>query len=270
MNNIRWIAVLAVLATLTLAYGCGDDDTYVPLPDAQDHTETTETVGADADADADADGDLDVPPDETTGPVCGNGTCEAGETAATCPADCATAEGDLSCQMVVTCDQCCPSADEACFTACNAAGTADAQTQIGDYLACLSSRCATECGEGGSTEACSTCQTTNCSTEINACGVGAVGTTGCLTMAMCLQACPALPTAGSGSATSCPTNAGITCWNGCFVAADQNAVDLYLAAGQCQQTNCATECGPTGSTTACQTCFTTNCSAEMGACQSDS
>jgi|GEM_PF-3073889 len=273
MRNLRWMSVVATFTILAPAANCADDDdTVTPRPDARDDGTTEGGADADADADADAsadaDADVDVRPDDGTGPVCGNGTCEAGETTATCPADCATPAGNLSCQMVLACYQCCPE-DEACYSACNAAGSTEAQTQAADFFSCLSTNCATQCGTGGSEEACTTCLDTNCSSQVEACDVGAAGTSGCRTMALCLQGCPDLPDNGSGSASTCPTNEAITCLNDCFLAADQHAVDLFLAYSRCVADHCETPC-TTGTDTECQNCITANCSSELRACQRDS
>lgn len=81
------------------------------------------------------------------------------------------------------------------------------------------------------------------------------------------------------------TPAGLTCpeiqdcRNGC--GGDQSCVDDCIAAGTteaqgefdalvtCAMTYCATECGSSGTQTACENCATTNCANEVAACYTD-
>jgi hypothetical protein len=171
--------------------------------------------------------------------------------------------------MVSQCEICCPTSDTACGEACVAAGTEAAQTQFGDFLACVSGSCSTECGSGGTEEECGTCVDENCAAERDACDAGSTGSDGCYTMMGCMNECGELPAEGSGSGDSCATDAATGCWNDCLIAADGDAFDMFVALNDCVAANCATECGPSGSTDACQRCAQSSCNTELMACVRD-
>jgi len=306
MRKTWWI--LALGAAIVLAWGaCGDDDGNTPVEDCTnnldddgdgrtdcadsncasnpactsacgngtcDTGETPTSCPADCHTATCGNGTCDAGETATSCPAdcstatCGNGTCDAGETATSCPADCATATGELSCGMMTQCAVCCASSDAACGNACTAAGTEEAQGQMAAFLECGNTECGTECS-GTDTAACRTCMSTNCAAETTACGFAPGGTAGCRATITCLQACPAAPASGSGTGDACATHEAIGCYNDCFVASDQNAIDLFMAYQTCLSTSCATECGSGGSTSACQTCATTNCATPVSACAGD-
>ena len=70
--RLSWIPI--VLAAAALAAACGDDDAGRPAP----------PIPPDEDASLDAEADTPEPP----GPTCGDGRCDVGEDAASCPEDC--------------------------------------------------------------------------------------------------------------------------------------------------------------------------------------
>ncbi len=102
---------------------------------------------------SDPSGSFSISCSTSTGPVCGNGTCESGETATSCPADCKTTTpavcGDGKCQAPETSDSC-PSdcligGDPVCGDGkCEAPETSDSCTAdclIGGTAVCGDSKC---------------------------------------------------------------------------------------------------------------------------------
>lgn len=300
--------------------------------------------------DDDGDGFTDCDDSECTNALnctaqCGNGQCEAGETATSCPADCSVANeicnnqmdddgdgftdcddadctsdpacqgsgeicnnqidddgdgsidcadsdctsdpacqgtgGDLSCIGMEYCMfNCCGSSDTACQTACGDAATSTAQSQLTALNNCLSTNCSSECGSSGTQAACSTCIDQHCSAENAACDWGGTGSAGCMTTYGCLagngstiQGC-AQP-ASSGTAATCPSDAGMLCYQDCFAATDQTSMDLLFAMNDCivaaTDTGgaCKTDCDTDPAGQACTTCIQTACGSDISACQSD-
>ncbi len=149
---------------------------------------------------------------------CGNGTCDAGETKANCPADC-TGGTTNKCGNG-TCDAGETTAN--CAADCPAAGT--------DPTACLQAKCANEYGACGNDQK-------------------------CVDLLTCLNAC----TSASDTA----------CINACAATAGQGAVTEYTNLGNCGTTNKCFAGGGTTPTCGDGTCDAgetkANCPADCGA-----
>ena len=142
--------------------------------------------------------------------VCGNGTCEAGESPSTCPADCGGGGGgDSSCVGICEgqapsgcyCDDACedPANDDCCpdkIDVCGAAGGG---------------------GGGGGGEDCILQQ---CGAQVQACQADP----GCVAAAQCIDGC---------------AQGNDACVQGCFAAASPAAQQALNAFIQCVNTNCA-------------------------------
>jgi len=139
MRNLRLLVACAAIFALLFAVSCGDDS-------SNPTTETDCTDGQDNDLDGYADCDdtdcaghpsctcnfnsLCEPAlgenaanctDCVTAPVCGNGTCEAGENETNCPADCAVnpCNNDGTCdagETTANCPNDCPGGDQCVAT----------------------------------------------------------------------------------------------------------------------------------------------------------
>ena len=203
------------------------------------------------------------------GPVCGDGTCDSGETKSSCPADCGSATTTAAHVCDVGCDS--PSSagttatcycDNQCQTygdCCNADGSATATSCAGSTCAsCNGGATGPVCGDGScdSTETCSSCPS-DCGNCPGYCGDGTCDSTEtCSNCATDCGGCPA--TCGDGTCDS-----GETCGNcskDCgkcppdVVSSDVVYVDAgcnnngqcpnvcNLASGTCVQCNVASDC----------------------------
>jgi len=168
----------------------------------------------------------------STGPVCGNGSCETGETKSSCPTDCGGSTGTPA-----GCDPSPPSGQKFGCGGC----------------ACEACVCAADawCCESGWDGQCATgCQKCNpgyCP------GGGGGGAGGCGALLQCLGAC---------------SPGDDPCLQGCAGSASQDAIALYQAAATCVQNKCKTQCGGSDQA-ACASCQQQNCSNEILACQND-
>jgi hypothetical protein len=151
--------------------------------------------------------------------------------------------GMSSCVDIINCISTCIEGDEACFNACLASGSAQAQQQVAAVAQCLGSA---DCAEGDNQ-----CVQTTCGAEIAACTAGGGGNT------------PPPPPPGSNyscadilfCASNCP-GGDQGCVQGCIGAGTpeaQTAIQSYsmcLSANQCQD----------------QACVEANCQAEYNTC----
>jgi len=215
--------------------------------------------------------------------VCGDGACSGGENCQTCPADCGSCCGNLSCDLALgeTCSTCpadcgaCPvCGDKAC------SGGENCATCPGDCGKCP------VCGD----KACNgieTCQT--CPADCgNCCGNGKCDTVYGETCSSCTQDCGACPVCGdkacNGTETckSCPSDCGNCCGNGkCDTVYGETCNSCPSDCGNCcgngkcdtvygeTCASCSQDCGscltcPDGACTGGETCQ--SCPADCGAC----
>ncbi len=94
-------------------------------------------------------------------------SCQGAADTDTATPDTDTVASGKTCSEINTCMGDC--ADQACVDACFAAGTTEAQAQYNALMTCVEGNCATECGSGGSNEACNTCAGEKCPDEMDAC-----------------------------------------------------------------------------------------------------
>ena len=172
---------------------------------------------------------------------CGNGTCDAGETKASCPADCGTTTN--KCRNG-TCDagetaKSCPADCGGTTTSCG-----DGTCDPGETTA----NCPADCPAAGTDP--TACLQANCATEYNACGTDQK----CVDLLTCLNKC----TSASDTA----------CINACASTAGQGAVTEYTNLGNCGTTNNCFAGGGTTPTCGDGTCGAgetkANCPADCG------
>ncbi len=211
--------------------------------------------------------------------ICDNNTDDDGDGAIDCAdtdcandAACQTTDIELSCVGLFQCYNCCGS-DTTCYDACDALASSSAGTQMTAINSCAQSSCATECGSGGTSESCNTCVDTNCSSQMDACGWDSTGSTGCLDLNTCLNACDDY--LQTGTATTCPdldsANAGLGCIQECYNDASSTGADALGALVDClfDDAVCGTQCPGTDCTTCQQTAMASggDCYTEATACQ---
>ena len=172
---------------------------------------------------------------------CGNGVCDAGETKASCPADCSTTTnkcGNGICDAGETKTSC--PAD--CSTTTNNCG--NGVCDAGE----TSTSCPGDCPTGGTDP--TACLQANCANEYNACGTDQA----CVDLLTCLGNC----TGASDTA----------CINACAQTAGQAAVTEYTNLGNCGTTNNCFAGGGTTGTCGDGTCDAnetkTSCPADCG------
>ncbi len=194
---------------------------------------------------------------------------------AQCPDDCdlpwcgshsacqGNGDANLSCMGLQYCYYCCPQ-DQACYDACDAAATADANQKMDAFYGCVFANCETEC-TGSDNAACDACVDANCQSQIDACDWNSTGTAGCITLNNCLSGCSGTLQQGGGNASTCPSHPLITCYNECYGNASQQGADLLDAFIDCVWDQCETEC-TSGTEQECQECYQAACAAEMNAC----
>jgi hypothetical protein len=181
--------------------------------------------------------------------------------------------GELSCQGIGICYNCCTSGDSACYDACYNAGSTTAQGLDDAIYSCLETNCSgsDQCGSGATQEQCNACIEANCQSQVDACGWAPSGTATCSELGTCLSGCAAPNMDGTGNASTCPTDAGLTCYDECHGQADQDAIDKFWDYQGCYFDNCAdtTACQTDPNGTECNQCVEDNCSTEGMACQND-
>ena len=240
---------------------------------------------------------------------CGNGVCDPGEDEVSCSADCATnveicgnqtdddgdgltdcddsdcsgdpacgATGGFSCIGLSRCYQCCGQ-DAICQSACDADATPAAVSQLEAAYRCGQTHCSADCREGGDANACQSCMHTHCQAEADACDWGGTGTAGCKTTFVCLlgdganqPGCP--QPAESGTASTCPSDPGLLCYQDCFTATDQASTELLFDMSNCFLAArgpggaCEADCADASSTT-CTPCIQNACATQINACNAD-
>jgi len=162
-------------------------------------------------------------------------------------------------------------ADAACTQqngdlSCMGAGSQDGQNTFNAIISCLQSQCSTECG-GSDNNACNSCLDEKCKSQLDACDWAPAGNGGCSALNTCLNGCPNMAAAGSGTAQTCPSDAGLVCVQGCFSNSSQAGNDAFFAILDCVQTNCQDPCIDNYNQQNCQDCETQHCSTEIGNCQ---
>jgi len=186
-----------------------------------------------------------------------------------CAQDPACQAGDLSCKGVRYCYSCCPNSDQTCHDTCYAEGTLQAKEALDALQACIDGNCSTQCA-GGTPQDCESCVNSSCAFHLGQCDWEPSGTGICMDLYNCVAVCPSPTKDHSGNAAVCPTNEGLICYQDCYSAADEDAVNKMLAWLYCMENKCYDECyGPDSSGQDCQDCYLVECSAETSACQND-
>ena len=189
---------------------------------------------------------------------CGNGTCDAGETSASCPGDCPVTNkcGNGTCdagETSATCPSDCPVTNKCGNGTCDAGETSAtcpsdcpvAGSKCGD-LTCQSSENASSCPFDCSSESVQIkqCLTGLCSTEWQACSKDS----GCGMLLNCLMMC------SNDSA----------CTNACVAAAPSGSMNKVAAVGQCVDAKCTVTTPSCGDGTCDAGETAANCAADCG------
>jgi len=249
-----------------------------PAPPEASHVETSDVEASDLARD---------PAGTDAVEPCGDGTCQADESCATCPDDCGPCPwcGDGDClapedctSCAADCGDCLPACgdgdctgDETCAECPADCGECPATCPDGECVDEDCHTCAADCGacptcgdgECNGDEACDTCAL-DCDACAPACPDGACnGDETCTSCADDCGACPACPDGacnGGESCTSCVDDCG-PCQPWCGDQACNGAEDCATCPGDCG--GCALDCGG-GGCTAGETCD--NCPADCGTC----
>ncbi|MCB9506628.1 MAG: hypothetical protein H6697_03045 [Myxococcales bacterium] len=249
-------SVLFALGALLLA-ACGDDAVVTPEDTGSD------TSGGDADA-----GVLDVPisdtPDVVCTPQCDNREC--GDDG--CGGTCGTCEGGTECELgqcvapevgdcadILTCVNTNQCQDQACLNTCLQTGTAEAQTQFTNVLACLQENCA----DATTNAEFAACQQEYCQNELNICSgqegpPEPTGTDTCEEVVSCMTTCLTAQTEEQFTA----------CFNTCYGMGTDETSPAAAAGLQCVF---AAPCvNDIASVDDFFTCFEDSCPDEWAAC----
>jgi hypothetical protein len=153
--------------------------------------------------------------------------------------------GGLKCAEIIQCVNACQ--DKACFDACVAKGAPASQQLFNAAVQCIVDKCATECGAGGSQDACIACQQQKCGAELQACiNDGGGGGNTCMTCVQ--QKCGTEYSTCTNDAAcmgilQCVSScADQTCMQNCVTAASQAAQQMFMALNNCVMTSCSAEC----------------------------
>lgn len=157
----------------------------------------------------------------------------------------------LSCGELADCRNDC-GGDQPCIDACVAAGSTEAQGEFDALATCAETYCATECGASGTPDGCEDCAVIHCTSEVNACYDKATTLT-CAQILGCRGGC------GDDQ----------TCIDACVAAGSTEEQGAYNTLFACVDTDCAIECGTSGTSQDCETCVNANCAVELNACYID-
>ena len=167
--------------------------------------------------------------------VCGNATCEAGETTATCPQDCQQA-GGLNCGQTLECMLQC--ADDACLEDCGAQIASEGERNA--LVAMVNCMDAQGCQD-------SACLQQKCASEYNTCFSGwqppVCGNGVCEageTQQSCAQDCQPPQTCGNGVCDAGETSA--ICPQDCQAPGGLSCAEGFDCVMNCETEACATNC----------------------------
>ena len=190
----------------------------------------------------------------STGPTCGNGTCESGETKSNCPADCGSSGsncGDGVCaanETAASCPADCGSSGGNCG---DGVCTSDEETN-----------CAADCGVKPDTTKLNPCVLSGCPGQWNSC----VNNAGCLGALDCGLACDPKDSACQQTCVDSSSSAAqslFTTLNTCLGTACSSTSSGSCGDGTCDpatetEANCKADC-----------CGTTSCASQINACKAN-
>jgi hypothetical protein len=155
----------------------------------------------------------------------------------------------LSCMSAAMCAVCC-AGDMACMLGCVTAVDPSSRSALMGIVGCITS---SGCGMSDLG-----CVMEACRDQFNACNGGTSGTGGCLSLAWCLVS------AGCARVPAC-VELGL-CYQGCFGAAQPEAVGAARDLVVCIVGDCMTSCAAGLTSMDCLSCLATNCLIALRGC----